>query len=102
MAALAATTKTARIPVGDRVMQTYRLAAIGTAAADEYIVTGLKWIDCVVGDAPSSTAGWLTAPVYMINAQGTGQTEGDHPGDLGVEVLTAGDNDLTVTVIGIP
>lgn len=102
MAALTGTAKTARIPVGDRVMQTFRLSAIGDNAADEYIVTGLSWIDCVVGFAGSGTAPWANVPLFVINAQGTGQTEGDHPGDLGLEVEAATDNDLTVTVIGIP
>ena len=102
MAVLSHTTKTAQLPMGDRVMQTFRVSALGTASDAEWIATGLSWIDAIVGYGASGAAGWVTTPVFMINAQGSGQTEGDHAGDLGVEVTNAGDNDLSVTVIGIP
>ena len=103
MAALSHVQKTAQIPMGDRVMVTFRVpSTIGTASAVEWIATGLKLIDCVVGFGPSGTAGWTEVPVFMINAQGSGVTEGTNPGDLGVEVTQATHEDLTVTVIGIP
>jgi hypothetical protein len=102
MAVLTHTELTARLPVGDRVMQSYSIAAAGDNAADEWIATGLTHIEAVVGCAPIGAAPFLAAPSFQMNARGTGVTVGANPGDLGVEVEAAGDNTLQVTVIGIP
>jgi hypothetical protein len=83
-------------------MQTYRTSALGTAAADEWIATGLSWIDCVVGSAVIGATTSTVDNAFQLNAQGTGVTEGTNAGDLGVEVTDAGINVIEVTVIGIP
>lgn len=102
MAVVASTKQTSRIPVGDRVMQTFRTSALGDNAADEWIATGLSLIDAVVGFAALGTAPFTHAPTFVKNAQGTGVTAGTNPGDLGIEVEAAADNVIEVTVIGIP
>jgi hypothetical protein len=83
-------------------MQTYRTAAIGDASAVEWIATGLSWIDAVVGFAVQGTASSTTAPNFVLNAQGTGVTEGTNPGDLGIENVASGPDVIEVTVIGRP
>lgn len=109
MAALSATVVGHRLPLGDRVVKTLSVAAIGTAAADEYITTGLSWIDTVVGYTVYGTAGEVitahTGTVgvganFVLNAAGTGQTAGTTPGALGIEIADAAANSLHVTVIG--
>lgn len=102
MAAVSVTEVTKRLPVGDRVMQTFRTSALGDNSATEWIATGLSWIDAVVGVVPIGTAPFANTPSFVKNAQGTGVTAGTNPGDLGIEVEAAGDNALEVTVIGRP
>lgn len=102
MAVLTSTELTKRVPLGDRVVQSFSIAAAGTAAADEWIATGLSHIDAVLGFAPIGATTFTGAPNFQINAQGTGVAVDTNPGDLGVEVTGAGDNTLQVTVIGRP
>jgi hypothetical protein len=102
MAVVAHTEVTKRLPVGDRVQQTYRTSALGTGAADEWIATGLSWIDAVVGAVVIGTAGDALTINCVKNARGTGVAAGTNAGDLGVEVSLVGTNVIEVTVIGIP
>ena len=102
MAVLGITKVTARIPVGNRVMQTFRTSALGTGSATEWIATGFSSIDAIVGQAVLGTSGDVITPNFVINAQGTGVAAGVNPGDLGLEVSEAGTNAVLVTVIGIP
>lgn len=102
MAAVSTTQVTHRLPVGDRVMQTFRTSALADNSASEWIATGLSWIEAVVGVVPIGTAPFANAPSFVKNAQGTGVSAGTNPGDLGIEVEAAADNVLEVTVIGIP
>lgn len=102
MAVVSHTEVTKRLPVGDRVMQTFRTSALGTGAADEWIATGLSWIDAIVGVAAIGTDPFTTLPSFVKNAQGTGVSAGTNAGDLGIEVAAAGDNVLEVTVLGRP
>jgi hypothetical protein len=100
MAVVAHTELTKKLPVGDRVMQTFRTSALGTAAADEWIATGLSWIDAVVGAVVIGTVGGLSTPNFLKNALGTGGAAS--AGMLGIEVIDAGTNIVEVTVIGRP
>jgi len=102
MAAVAHTEVTKRLPVGDRVMQTFRTSALGTAAADEWIATGLSWIDAVVGLVVIGATTSTVQNSVVKNARGTGVAAGTNAGDLGIEVTDAGINVVEVTVIGRP
>ena len=102
MAVVAHTKTTKRLPVGDRVQQTFRTSALGTAAADEWIATGLSFIEAVVGFAVLGATTSTVALAFEKNAQGTGVAGGTNPGDLGIETTDAGINDVEVTVIGRP
>ena len=101
MAALSHTKTTPMIQMGDRVMQSFRITAVGTAAADEWIATGFSKIDAVIGVVLHGADGGAETPNFVLNAQGTANTEGAEPGDLGIEILDAATNDVEVTVIGI-
>jgi hypothetical protein len=103
MAALTGTRVTYREPVGSKFMVTVRVTALGDNAADEYIPAatwGLSYIDSIVGWTPVGTAPWANVPLFNKNGQGTGATEGDNPGDVGIEVEAATDNIMEVTVLG--
>lgn len=102
MAAVAKTEVTKRLPVGDRVILVLRTSALGTDAADEWIPTGLSYIDAVIGAASLGATLALTPPGFVLNAKGTGQTEDTSPGDLGIEVGEAGENVWQITVLGRP
>lgn len=102
MSAITATATTKRLTVGDRVMQTFTVSVLGDNATDEWVATGLSWIDAVVGFGPIGTAPFLEVPSFLKNAQGTGGTGGANPGDLGVEVDETDADTFEVTVIGIP
>ena len=95
MAALTATKVTDREPVGNLFMQTFR-ATPGSAAADEYILTGFQTVLAVVGFAPMGAT--LASMNFVLNALGTGQTENTTQGALGVESSTTGQ--FQVTVLG--
>lgn len=107
MAVLAHTEVTKRLPIGDRVLQVFRVTP-GAAAADEWIATGLSWIDAVLGVTVKGTTPWADVstsadPVgynAVYNAQGTGVAEGTNAGDLGIEIPTS--KTVDVTVIGRP
>jgi hypothetical protein len=102
MAVLAHTEPVLRLPVGDRIMLTFRITAPGTGAADEWIKTGLSVIDAVVGCVVIGSATAAEAPAFVLNAQGTGETAGSSLGDLGFETTGATPNTFEITVIGTP
>ena len=102
MAVLSVTEETYRLPVGNLAMKTFRTSALGTAAADEWIATGLSEIIAVVGYAVLGTTTSTVALAFEINAQGTGVAEGTNMGDLGIESTDAGINEVMVTVLGRP
>lgn len=103
MAALTPTAVTKRFRLGDRFLVTVRATSgSGANAADEWIaVPGLSLIDAIVGWAFIGTAPADGVAAFKKNAQGTGQTEGAHPGDLGAEFAGASAV-FEVTVIGRP
>lgn len=101
MAALTRTELVKRFTLGDRVLQTFRATSGGGAnAADEWIDTGLSFIDAVVGVSVIGTATGVTHAVVK-NANGTGVTAGTNPGNLGVE-FSGATATFEVTVIGRP
>lgn len=109
MAVLSHTEVTKRLPLGDKVVQTFQVVVSNAAAADEWIATGLSWIDAVLGEpvilgaAPYADVSTSADPVsgnVVLNANGTGQTAGSTPGSLGLEVAQA--KTVQVTVIGVP
>lgn len=112
MAVVAHTEVTKKLPVGDRVQQTFSVlsADITAKAANEWIATGLSWIDTVVGITCFGTLPWSDTAttvdpvdaIFLLNAQGTGGTAGNNPGDLGIELPTATPVSVHITVIGRP
>lgn len=111
MAVLAVSQSSKRLPLGDRVLQTFRTSAIGAAAADEWIDTELSFIDAVLGYVALGAAGEVitvhTGTVgvganFVKNANGTGVAEGANPGSLGIEVAEGSTNVIEVTVLGRP
>lgn len=89
-----------RLNLGSYVMMTIRTSAIGTAQAAEWVVTGLGWIDAVIGVVVIGATTSATALSVQLNARGTGVAEGTNPGDLGIETATAGTNVVEITVVG--
>jgi hypothetical protein len=100
MAVLTVTEVTNRLPVGDKFMKTFRTSALGTNATDEWIATGLSWIDAVVGAVIDGIEGDEETLNFVKNAQGTAATAGANPGDLGIEANEAATNVVEVTVLG--
>jgi hypothetical protein len=101
MAALARTDVHRPLPVGDRMQRTFRVTVSNLAAADEWVPTGLSFIDAIIGWAAIGQAGIPDAPVFRKNAQGTGVAEGTNGGDLAIEVVTTAGT-FEVTVLGKP
>lgn len=105
MAALTPTFTSDPLPIGNKVLRTFRVSPTSNASDDEWVDTGLSWIDAVVGFsfygtvAPTQGAEALQVPVFKKNASGTGATEGDDAGLLGIEVLSQ-DITVEVTVLG--
>jgi hypothetical protein len=106
VAALTPTFLTGKLPVGHKVDRTFRVSVTSNAAADEWVDTGLTFIDAIVGwayigqAAPTQAgAAALEVPVFRKNAQGTGVAEGTNPGDLAIEVAS-GDVTIEITVRG--
>lgn len=102
MAVLTVTEVTDRLPVGNLVQKTFRTSALGTAAADEWIATGLSWIKAVVGLVVIGATTSTVSLSVTKNAQGTGVAEGTNAGDLGIESTDAGIDVVEVTVLGLP
>jgi hypothetical protein len=100
MAAVAGAFRGERVHLGNYVLKTFRTSALGTAAADEWIATGLSWIDAVIGVVVIGATTSATSLSVQKNARGTGVAEGTNPGDLGIETATAGTNVVEVTVVG--
>ena len=99
MAALTVTVVGHEIPVGDRVIRTFRCTPSGAAAGTDWAVTGLLNIDAVLGAVPITTAGVPDFAVFAKNAQGTSVAEDTNPGDLGIEVVTTA-VPYEITVLG--
>jgi len=105
MAALTATVVGKRIPVGDRVLRTFRFTIANANAADEWVAagpsgTGLRWIDRIVGAVGIGTAVTTDMPVYKRNcASGTGGTE-DTAADGGALSIEGAAGTYEVSVIG--
>lgn len=104
MSVVAHTKETLRIPVGDRTMVTIRCSGIvAEDAGDEWLQTGLSWIDAVVGYVLIGATTSTESFTFVKNAKGTDETAGTagHEGCLGFE--TTVDVDVfDVTVIGQP
>jgi hypothetical protein len=99
VAALTPTFLTGKLPLGHKVTRTFRVSVTSDAAADEWVDTGLTYIDAVLGFAVIGQAGAVDVPAFRKNARGTGVAEGTNPGDLAIEVV-ATDLVLEITVIG--
>lgn len=110
MAALTATYKTGKLPVGHKVIRVIECTP-GAASGDEWVDTGLSWIDAVLGctfvstaaNPASPTVTTATAgpePVFVLNSQGTDAADTDSGGDLGIEMNAGGTQVIQVTVIG--
>lgn len=100
MAALSPTFLTARIPAGNLLDVTFRVAITNTGSADEWVVTGLSSIEAIVGFAVIGTVGVAITPNFRKNANGTGVAEGTNPGNLALECAALAT--LEVTVRGRP
>lgn len=85
MAVLTLTKVTARLPVGDRVMETGRFTIANANAEDEWLPTGLTTIDAIVGIIAIGQADITELPAARKNAQGTVAAENSSHGDLAIE-----------------
>jgi len=87
VAALTPTYLTGKLPVGHKVIRTFRFTIANADAADEWVDTGLTWIDAVIGVVAIGTADIAELPAFKKNCQGTGGTENTTTtgGDLAVE-----------------
>jgi hypothetical protein len=86
-------------PLGDRMVRTIRFTIANANAADEWIVTGLSWVDAVLGIIVTGTGVENDVPTYLRNCQGTGQTE-DTQADGGKLAIEGAAGTWEVTVIG--
>lgn len=84
-----------RVPDGQYEMVTYEVTGAGNAAADEWIVVGDEVI-AVVGYATIGTDD--LGLNFVLNAEGTGETEGTTRGALGIEA-SGGSGVFHVTVV---
>lgn len=102
MAALSATelTPVGGLPIGNKLLKTFRVAIANAAAADEWIATGLGNIEAVVGAVAIGTAADTGNLNVRKNAQGTGVAEDTNRGDLALEAAAA--TTYEVTVLGTP
>jgi len=83
-------------PSGRYFEQTYEIVVANSASATEWIATGFGTIVAIVGHAVLGTTDRGCS--FVRNAQGTGVTAGDNPGDLGIEATGAAT--VSVTVLG--
>lgn len=87
-----------RIKRGDDVVHSngyvdraFRVVVPGADATDEWVVTGLSRIVCVLGVTSAALAtGPTVPPITRCNAQGTGVAEGTTPGALGIACTDVG------------
>lgn len=78
MAALTATQLTKRLPLGDRVIQFFSVTSGATAAAaDEYVLTGLSYIDYAFLTAAPGTASGAVAASATVTFGATDPTDED-------------------------
>lgn len=96
MAALTPTFISGKRPSGRFFEVTFSVPVANSAAADEWVSTGLHEILAVVGHAVQGATD--RGVNFVINAQGTGVTAGTNLGDLGIEGTGAAT--VHVTVIG--
>lgn len=89
MAALTPTYLTGKLPIGRRVIRVIRFTISNANAPDEWIDTGLSWIDGVIGCvAVARTADDAETPGFKKNC---GATDGTADGTQGDEnTATAG------------
>jgi hydrogenase maturation factor len=105
MAAVAGTVVVERQPMGQYEMVVVRTSALGTAAANEWIAAKTLRagrIVAILGCVGIGATALTGHPNFTKNAQGTGVAEGTNMGDLGVEVVGAGDNVLEITLLVVP
>lgn len=94
MAELPKTEVLARARHGDAFEATYRVTCTGSAA-DEWLVTPFSQVYAAYALVEGATG---FGSSVVLNAEGTGETEGTAPGAVGVERAVGGD--LLVTVVG--
>lgn len=94
MAALTVTDVGLVRQIGDVVEKTIKVTTGGIAQATEWAVTGLSEIESVAGAVVLGTA--TTGLNFVLNANGTGDTEGNAPGNLGIESEAAATVQITV------
>jgi hypothetical protein len=101
VAALTPTYLTGKLPVGHKVIRVVEFTIANADAADEWIDTGLSWIDGVVGCVPANgTAELADFPVFKRNCgSGTGGTQ-DTAADGGLLSVEGTAGVWNVTVIG--
>lgn len=75
MAALTNSELIKRMPLGDRVLKTFRVTITTAGAADEFIDTGLSHIDAVLGYSPIGTSATGTAATGSVIFSATNPTE---------------------------
>lgn len=76
MGALTTTELVKRLPIGDRMLKTFRATSNSTAnTADEYITTGLRKIDAVVGLTVIGTTAAPVAATGTVTFSATDPTE---------------------------
>jgi len=95
MAVLTITGRSARIPAGPYWMQVFGVTT-GAGQTDEYFVTGFNTVVAVIGDAILGDTPGADTSQYVMNSRGSADTEGDHPGDLGIETEAAFAMEITV------
>ena len=83
-------------PNGRYFEVTWAVPVVNSASATEWISTGLHKIVAVLGHAVQGATD--RGVNFVINAQGTGGTDGDSNGDLGIEATGAAT--VHVTVLG--
>jgi phage tail sheath gpL-like len=78
MAALTTVELIKRLPIGDRFIKTFRATSNATAStADEYIKTGLSWIDAVVSWVPIGQSALSIAATGTVTFIPTDPTDED-------------------------
>lgn len=99
MAELTASLETSPISIAnsDFDQVSFRTAATGIAAADEFFVTGYTNVEAILSVVPVGTAAVGVSAVP--NADGTGVTEGDDAGNIGVETTAAATGGVIVTAL---
>lgn len=78
MGALTTVEQVKRLPIGDRMLKTFRATSNATVnTADEYITTGLRQIDAVVGLIVFGTTAAPVAATQTVTFSATNPTDGE-------------------------